>query len=100
MLFGFDINFWLILGLVGQFAFFMRFIVQWIASERAGNSVVPITFWYFSIVGGLIILIYALHIKDPVFILGQGLALTIYIRNLVLIRRNHKKNTLDKPGVV
>lgn len=95
-----DINFWLILGFVGQFAFFMRFVVQWIASERAGNSVVPTAFWYFSIIGGLIILIYALHIKDPVFISGQGLALTIYIRNLVLIRRNHRKNILDKSRAV
>ena len=91
--FDIDINFWVIFGLLGQSMFFMRFIIQWIASEKNGESVIPVAFWYFSIIGGVMILIYSLHIKDPVFILGQGLALVIYVRNLVLIRR---KNTLDK----
>jgi lipid-A-disaccharide synthase-like uncharacterized protein len=83
-----SIDFWLVLGFVGQGMFFMRFIVQWIHSERAGKSIVPIYFWYFSIAGALIILVYAIHISDPVFMLGQGLALAIYVRNLALIRKN------------
>ena len=86
-LFNIDINFWVIFGLFGQFVFFMRFIIQWIASERKGESIIPVAFWYFSIVGAIIILIYAIHIKDPVFILGQGFAFIIYIRNLILIKR-------------
>lgn len=93
----FDINFWIILGFLGQFLFFMRFIIQWIASEKKGESFFPVAFWYFSIGGGIIILIYAAHIKDPVFIAGQGAALLIYIRNLILIRR---KNNLNKSKVV
>ncbi|MBI2627852.1 MAG: lipid-A-disaccharide synthase N-terminal domain-containing protein [Candidatus Niyogibacteria bacterium] len=92
-MFGFDINFWLILGFFGQFLFFMRFFVQWIASEKRRESFFPVAFWYFSIGGGVILLIYAVSIKDPVFILGQGAGLLIYIRNLVLIR---KKNILNK----
>jgi len=88
-----DINFWLIFGFFGQFLFFMRFFIQWIASERRGESFFPVAFWYFSIGGGIIVLIYAAHIKDPVFIAGQGLALLIYIRNLILI---WKKNILNK----
>jgi lipid-A-disaccharide synthase-like uncharacterized protein len=79
---------WTIVGLLGQVAFAMRFIVQWIASERKGQSVVPVIFWYFSLGGGLTLLLYAIHIKDPVFILGQSLGSVIYMRNLALIYRN------------
>ena len=82
---------WLIIGLIGQAMFFMRFLVQWIASERKGESVVPIIFWYLSLAGGLILLAYAIHIRDPIFILGQSMGSFIYIRNLVLIYR--KKRT-------
>lgn len=92
-----DINFWVILGFFGQFLFFMRFFVQWVASERRGESFFPVAFWYFSIGGGIIILIYAVHIKDPVFIAGQGAALLIYIRNLILIRR---KNISNKSKII
>jgi len=81
---------WVVFGFVGQAAFFMRFLVQWIASERKGESTIPIAFWYFSLLGGLILLTYAIHIKDPVFILGQACGAFIYIRNLVLIKRKHK----------
>lgn len=80
-------NFWTIIGFIGQALFFGRFISQWIYSERQKKSVIPIHFWYFSIAGGVIILIYSIHIRDPVFILGQGLALFIYIRNLFLIKK-------------
>jgi lipid-A-disaccharide synthase-like uncharacterized protein len=76
---------WVALGLIAQLAFTMRFVVQWIASERAGKSVIPLAFWFFSIGGGLLLLIYAVQRQDPVFILGQALGLFIYVRNLMLI---------------
>ena len=78
---------WLIIGFAGQTMFFMRFLVQWIASERKGESVVPILFWYFSLAGGIILLCYAIHIRDPIFILGQSMGAFIYTRNLFLIFR-------------
>lgn len=81
---------WVIVGFLGQAGFFMRFVVQWLASEKKGESVVPVIFWYFSIAGGAILFIYAWHIKDPVFSIGQGLGLLIYCRNLVLIKRKAK----------
>lgn len=74
-------------GLLGQACFSMRFLVQWIASERRKESVVPIYFWYFSVGGGLTLLIYAILRMDPVFIVGQGTGLVIYSRNLYLIWR-------------
>jgi lipid-A-disaccharide synthase-like uncharacterized protein len=80
-------NGWLIIGLLAQSMFFLRFFTQWIASEKIKDSVIPISFWYFSILGSLGLLTYALHIKDPVFILGQSMGIFVYIRNLVLIRR-------------
>ncbi|MGV6871199.1 lipid-A-disaccharide synthase N-terminal domain-containing protein [Pseudochelatococcus sp. B33] len=83
---------WLALGLFGQGLFAARFLVQWIASERAGRSVVPIAFWFFSIGGGLITLIYGLHQREPVIILGQSLSVFIYIRNLMLIVRERRRN--------
>lgn len=78
---------WMILGFLGQGLFFMRFFVQWIASEKKGESVIPHAFWYFSFLGGTTLLIYALYRQDPVFILGQSTGLFIYGRNLALIRR-------------
>lgn len=78
-------NYLLVLGFCGQGLFFGRFLVQWIASERRGKSIVPLSFWYFSIGGGGVLLIYAILKKDPVFILGQGGGLIIYFRNLYLI---------------
>jgi lipid-A-disaccharide synthase-like uncharacterized protein len=78
---------WIAIGMAGQACFFLRFTVQWIASEKAGRSVVPKTFWHLSILGSLIILSYAMWRRDPVFILGQSTGLLIYTRNLVLIRR-------------
>src|SRR5215212_4306121 len=76
---------WVVLGFVAQGFFTMRFVVQWIASERARRSVIPVAFWFFSIGGGVLLLIYALYRKDPVFIAGQGLGLVVYIRNLYFI---------------
>ena len=76
---------WVALGFVAQAFFTMRFLVQWIASERARKSVVPAAFWFFSIGGGLLLLIYALYRRDPVFIAGQSLGLVVYIRNVYFI---------------
>jgi lipid-A-disaccharide synthase-like uncharacterized protein len=76
---------WLALGFAAQLMFSMRFIVQWIASERARQSIVPETFWYFSCAGGAMLFAYAIYRADPVFILGQGAGLLIYARNIHLI---------------
>ena len=76
---------WVCVGLAGQLLFSMRFLVQWIMSERARRSVMPVAFWYFSLAGGLVLLSYAIYRRDPVFILGQATGLIIYIRNLWLI---------------
>ena len=78
---------WLAIGLLGQALFSARFLVQWIASERKKQSVVPRQFWYFSIGGGLTLLVYALYRRDPVFILGQGAGLFVYARNLYFIHK-------------
>ena len=82
---------WLLIGFLGQAFFSMRFIVQWIASERKKESVIPIYFWYFSIGGGLTLFIYAVHLGDPVFMLGQGAGLFVYARNLFLIWRKRQQ---------
>jgi lipid-A-disaccharide synthase-like uncharacterized protein len=83
-----DLLNWLgLFGLAGQFAFMMRFVVQWFASERRGRSYVPIAFWYLSLCGGAMLFSYALMRRDPVIMLGQALGMAIYIRNLVLIYR-------------
>lgn len=81
------LNGWVLVGYVGQTLFAMRFFVQWLASERAGKSVIPVAFWFFSIGGGMVLLVYALYIRDPVFIIGQGLGLFVYLRNLYFVRR-------------
>lgn len=83
---------WIVLGFVAQFLFMMRFMVQWIASERAGRSIVPVAFWFFSIGGGVLLFVYAISRQDPVFIAGQGLGLFIYLRNLRLIFKEKKRN--------
>ena len=77
----------LIIGFIGQGLFASRFIVQWIYSERKGESSIPIIFWYLSIFGGIGLLIYAIFRKDPVIILGQSFGIIIYLRNLILIYR-------------
>src|SRR6266853_2451611 len=82
---------WVILGFVAQAFFTMRFVVQWIASERARASVVPVAFWFFSIGGGALLLVYALYRRDPVFIAGQALGLVVYVRNLYFIIANRRQ---------
>jgi lipid-A-disaccharide synthase-like uncharacterized protein len=80
-------EFWVLVGYVGQFLFTMRFVVQWLASERAKRSVFPLAFWFFSIGGGLLLFAYALYRKDPVFIIGQGFGIFVYLRNLYFVLR-------------
>ena len=88
---------WLVLGLVGQAMFSTRFLIQWIASERRKQSVVPIAFWWFSLAGGLCLLSYATFRADPIFILGQSAGMIVYLRNLALLRR---KRLADNSGGV
>lgn len=90
---------WVIVGFLGQAMFSLRFLIQWLASERAQKSVIPVAFWYFSILGSLILLIYAIHRKDPVFIVGQSVGSFIYFRNLVLIKRSKEESEIgDDPA--
>jgi len=79
---------WLIIGFTGQLFFSLRFLVQWWQSERQQRSVIPIEFWYFSILGAATLLTYAIHRADPVFIVGQMTGLFIYLRNLHLIKKS------------
>jgi lipid-A-disaccharide synthase-like uncharacterized protein len=81
---------WDLFGLFGQSMFMMRFIYQWIATERAKKSVVPEAFWYFSLAGGLMVLIYAVHLQNIPFMAGQGSGLIIYTRNVYFIQK-HKR---------
>jgi lipid-A-disaccharide synthase-like uncharacterized protein len=82
---------WLAVGFAGQAMFTCRFLLQWIASERRKESVVPVMFWWLSVAGGLLLLGYALRRGDPVFIVGQAAGLVVYTRNLVLIRRGRAR---------
>jgi lipid-A-disaccharide synthase-like uncharacterized protein len=77
---------WLAVGFAGQLLFSGRFFVQWIASERKKASVVPVAFWWLSLAGGATLLAYAIHRRDPVFVLGQAFGLLVYGRNLALVR--------------
>jgi lipid-A-disaccharide synthase-like uncharacterized protein len=85
------LDWWAYVGIIAQALFTGRFLVQWIASERAGRSVVPFSFWILSISGGTLLLVYALYRRDPVFILGQGLGVVIYVRNLILVLRERRE---------
>ena len=78
-------DFWVLIGFTGQFLFAARFIVQWVSSERRGESHIPIHFWYLSLIGGAITAAYAIHRRDPVFVVGQLSGLIVYVRNLMLI---------------
>jgi lipid-A-disaccharide synthase-like uncharacterized protein len=84
------LDWWVLLGFVAQLLFTMRFLVQWISSERAGHSVIPVGFWYFSIAGGLLLLVYALYRKDAVFIAGQAFGVFVYLRNLYFVTRDRR----------
>ena len=91
------LDWWVLLGFAAQAFFTARFAVQWIASERVGRSVIPVAFWWCSIGGGLLLLVYALYRRDPVFIAGQGLGLFIYVRNLQFIIRGRRSGSVSKP---
>jgi lipid-A-disaccharide synthase-like uncharacterized protein len=84
------LDWWVLLGFVAQLFFTARFLVQWIASERAGHSVIPTAFWLFSIGGGALLLVYALYRKDAVFIAGQAFSFFVYARNLYFVMRDRK----------
>jgi lipid-A-disaccharide synthase-like uncharacterized protein len=86
---------WLTIGFLGQGLFFMRWLMQWFKSEREGESTIPISFWYLSLVGGLITLTYAIYRRDPVFIAGQSIGSLVYIRNLMLLYRNKSHLPLE-----
>jgi lipid-A-disaccharide synthase-like uncharacterized protein len=86
------IEFWFIFGMFFQFLFFMRFVVQWIASERRKESYIPVSFWYFSLVGSIGLLIYAIYRKDFVFVLGLAGGSFVYVRNLIFIHKKNEKN--------
>jgi lipid-A-disaccharide synthase-like uncharacterized protein len=91
-------TFWLCLGFFAQVLFSLRFLVQWIVSEKAGKSVVPIVFWYLSLGGSGLLLTYAIYRLDPVFIVGQSTGMLIYGRNLYLIRKNQKPASRENAG--
>jgi lipid-A-disaccharide synthase-like uncharacterized protein len=84
---------WVAIGFLGQALFTSRFLVQWIASERRGESIIPLAFWWLSLGGGLTLLSYAIWRQDPVFIVGQATGLVVYTRNLVLIGRKRREAT-------
>jgi len=81
---------WVLLGFIAQGFFTARFVVQWIASERAGKSVIPLAFWLLSIAGGALLLAYALYRRDPVFIAGQAFGVFVYVRNLYFVLRERR----------
>lgn len=90
-------NGWVLFGFFGQFVFAMRFIIQWIVSEKKKESIVPLSFWYLSLCGGVILLIYAIYKNDPVFMLGQATGLIVYARNLMLITKKKNLNQEKMP---
>jgi lipid-A-disaccharide synthase-like uncharacterized protein len=89
---------WLGIGFLGQGLFFGRWVVQWITSEKKSESQVPVSFWYMSLIGGLITLAYAIYREDPVFIAGQSIGSIVYIRNLMLISRASQTNRPINPS--
>lgn len=92
---------WLLVGLLGQTMFMMRFVVQWIHSERHQQSIIPVSFWYLSLIGGLTVLAYGIHRAEPVIILGQLPGTLVYTRNLILIRRGNRdtlQEITEAPG--
>ena len=92
-------DFWVLIGFIGQFVFAARFIVQWISSERRRQSHIPIQFWYLSLIGGAITAAYAIHRRDPVFVVGQVSGLLVYVRNLMLIHAHQRTApTAPDPG--
>jgi lipid-A-disaccharide synthase-like uncharacterized protein len=85
-----QLDWWIALGFVAQLMFTARFAVQWIASERENRMVIPLAFWFFSIGGGVLLLVYAIHRRDPVFIAGQAFGVFVYARNLYFELRDRR----------
>ena len=85
---------WVVIGFLGQAVFGVRFLIQWLRSEQAGHSVMPIAFWYFSLIGGGITLIYALHLRAWPVLLGQAMPIPIYVRNLYMIYRDRARRAV------
>ena len=85
-----SMSWWVVVGLVGQLFFGVRYVIQWVASEREGRSVIPVSFWSLSLVGSLVLLVYAIHIADPVFFIANLLTGLIFSRNLMLIRKERR----------
>lgn len=90
-----NLDFFAVIGFIGQGLFSMRFIIQWLASEKAGKSVIPFSFWIFSLGGSVLLLTYAIYRKDPVFILGQAPNVLIYSRNIYLLKKGRAKEEGD-----
>ena len=95
-----DSKIWLLIGLAGNTLFFSRFMVQWIASERAGQSYMPNAFWWLSIAGSIVLLLYAIHRRDPVFTLAYLPNCIVYVRNLMLIRKRERENAATVAALV
>ena len=89
---------WVLVGIAGQLLFAARFVIQWIASERAGRSIVPVAFWFVSIAAAGLVLVYGLYRRDAVIILGQSLGLPVYIRNLMLLSRERQRRDEQAGG--
>jgi len=90
--------FWLAVGFTGQAMFSARFLIQWLSTEKQRRSVIPVAFWYFSILGGATLFAYAVHRADPVFIVGQGAGLFIYCRNLYFVQKERRVDHAEAAG--
>ncbi len=82
---------WVGIGFIGQSLFFSRWLIQWVVSERKAESQIPVSFWYMSLIGSVIVLAYAIHKVDPVFMVGQGVGTLVYIRNIMLLHQSKKR---------
>src|SRR5262245_32243897 len=91
------VMFWILVGFVGQMLFTARFVVQWLVSERQGDSVMPVIFWWLSLIGGAVMLSYAISRRDPVCVTGQAVGLLVYSRNLMLVGKSPKQSTRSIP---
>lgn len=86
---------WVLIGFTGQAIFTARFLAQWVASEREGDSVVPLAFWWLSLFGGMTLLCYAAYKQDPVIIVGQSMGIFVYVRNLMLVDKKKKRTARE-----
>ena len=82
---------WIGIGFIGQSLFFSRWLIQWVVSERKAESQIPVSFWYMSLIGSVIVLAYAIHRVDPVFMVGQGVGTLVYVRNIMLLHQAKKR---------